>query len=181
MKENIPCTTCKKQRMIDTSKWSVSRYLKRSPECRKCATRNPLLLSKMSKGWFSKENRGYKMPMGHTPWNKGVKGYMGANATSFKRETMLGHLNVNWKGGVTPINTKLRNSPEAREHRKIVFRRDNFTCQSCGIRGGKLELDHVMPWAFYPELRFEVLNGRTLCCDCHKTTATYKSKVDIYA
>ncbi len=35
------------------------------------------------KGWKSNLNARY--PKGMTPWNKGVKGYMGANATSFKK------------------------------------------------------------------------------------------------
>ena len=29
--------------------------------------------------------------------------------------------------------------------RDRVFRRDDFTCQYCGTRGGKLECDHVVP------------------------------------
>lgn len=29
--------------------------------------------------------------------------------------------------------------------RNIVFKRDNYTCQYCGKRGGKLEVDHIIP------------------------------------
>lgn len=29
--------------------------------------------------------------------------------------------------------------------RHEVFRRDNYTCQYCGVRGGELTLDHVIP------------------------------------
>ena len=182
MKENIPCIDCSKERMIDTKKWSVERYLARSPRCRKCATRQPELIAKISKGWMTKERLlGNLFRSGKAPWNKGVKGYMGANSTSFKKGQTTGEKNKNWKGGITPENTRLRTSEEARLHRKIVFRRDNYTCQSCGIRGGTLELDHVMPWAHYPDLRFEILNGRTLCADCHRRTPTYKNRKNIYA
>lgn len=32
-----------------------------------------------------------------------------------------------------------------RELRDTVFRRDDYTCQYCGARGGRLECDHVVP------------------------------------
>lgn len=34
---------------------------------------------------------------------------------------------------------------EWRERRENVFRRDDYTCEYCGDRGGKLECDHVVP------------------------------------
>ena len=81
----------------------------------------------------------------------------------------------NWKGGIKPVNQKLRNSRNYSEWRKKVFARDNYTCQSCSQRGGELEADHIKQFAFYPELRFDITNGRTLCKSCHKKTDTYKN------
>ena len=63
---------------------------------------------------------------------------------------------------------KLRNSKEMKQWRISVFTRDDFTCQKCGQRGGKIEADHDLPFALYPGLRFEVLNGQTLCVRCHR-------------
>ncbi len=83
----------------------------------------------------------------------------------------------NWKGGITPINIKIRNSPEGIFWRKSVFHRDKYTCVHCGdSRGGNLEADHIKPFAYYPELRFDINNGRTLCKSCHKKTDTYGTK-----
>ena len=78
-----------------------------------------------------------------------------------------GENHYNWKGGITPINKKLRESIEYEEWRKKVFERDLYTCQKCGEIGGRLEADHIKPWALYSELRFELNNGQTLCKECH--------------
>lgn len=57
---------------------------------------------------------------------------------------------------------------EYNEWRKAVFQRDNFTCQRCGQRGGRLQAHHIKAWAKYPELRYDVANGITYCVECHK-------------
>ena len=67
----------------------------------------------------------------------------------------------------------IRESLDYRLWRESVFKRDNYTCQECGERGGKLNADHIKSFAEYPESRFEVSNGRTLCEECHKKTDTF--------
>jgi len=81
-----------------------------------------------------------------------------------------------WKGGVTKINEKIRKSFEYRLWRKAVYERDNHTCVWCGIKGTRLNADHIKPFALFPELRFAIDNGRALCEDCHKKTDTYGGK-----
>lgn len=78
-----------------------------------------------------------------------------------------------WKGGVTSDNKKIRMSTDMRVWRESVFKRDDYTCQMCGERGGELQADHIKPFCAFPELRFDLSNGRTLCVACHKTTDTY--------
>ena len=62
---------------------------------------------------------------------------------------------------------------------KWIRERDNYTCQICGIRGGELEADHIKQFAYFPELRFELSNGRTLCKECHKGTDTHSKKMEV--
>ena len=83
----------------------------------------------------------------------------------------------NWKGGITEMNQKIRGSLEYKLWRTAVFERDNYTCIWCGNKkGGNLQADHIKPFAHYPELRFAIDNGRTLCRECHQKTDTYGSK-----
>lgn len=79
-----------------------------------------------------------------------------------------------WKGGITPINAQIRNSIEMKLWRKAVFERDGYACIWGGKEhGNKLNADHIKPFALFPELRFAIDNGRTLCVDCHRKTETY--------
>lgn len=78
-----------------------------------------------------------------------------------------GKYNNHWKGGITPLNQKIRHSSQYVEWRKKVFNRDNFICQICGSRGGKLEAHHIKPFSLFPELRFDINNGATMCKTCH--------------
>lgn len=80
-----------------------------------------------------------------------------------------------WKGGVTPINKVIRKSVEYKLWRSAVFARDNYTCIWCGSKDN-IKADHIKPFALYPELRFAIDNGRTLCDRCHRTTDTYGNK-----
>lgn len=118
-------------------------------------------LSEETKRKMSKSRKGRKFSMEH------------------RRKIGLSHLKLkekcwNWRGGITPINEKIRKSLEYKLWRKAVFERDNYQCiWGRKKHGNKLQADHIKPFALYPELRFAIDNGRTLCVNCHKTTITY--------
>lgn len=72
-------------------------------------------------------------------------------------------------------NSNFRNSPrkrrddsrkEYKEWRKNILLRDNYRCVECNSLEN-LEVDHILPYAYYPELRYELSNGRVLCRVCH--------------
>jgi len=75
-----------------------------------------------------------------------------------------------WKGGRPWERFK---NPEYLAWRRAVLERDGYICQQCGRqckqRERGLAAHHIKPYADYPELRYEVSNGLTLCRQCHMT------------
>lgn len=65
---------------------------------------------------------------------------------------------------------------EYKELRKLVFKRDNYSCVICSKTNCYIEMDHIKEWCNYPELRYDSNNCRTLCKDCHKKTENYAFK-----
>ena len=150
--------------------------------------------------WTGKKRPGFITPTsfqaGMIPWNKDKAGYkldtnrtgrqFNTGKTHFKKgaipwnadktwEENSGENHWNWKGGITPLNASIRKSAAYRRWRKAVLLRDNYTCMSCGAKEN-LHVDHIKAFAFYPDLRLNVANGRTLCWECHKQTPTYSSQ-----
>lgn len=121
---------------------------------------------------------------GHIPWNKGLPSTK--KGTHYSEQERINHLKSIkrgkdchfWRGGVCSENERLRKSVEYKLWRTSVFERDNYTCIWCGQHGGRLHPDHIKPWSLYPELRFAIDNGRTLCIKCHMTTDTYGVKMN---
>ena len=125
----------------------------------------------MSKSWFKK---------GLVPWNKGGGKQIGVK----------GKDNHFWKGGITPLTKRIRMSLKYRQWRSDVFTRDNFTCQPCQQRGGKLRSHHIKPFskimeenkiltfkqAMNCEELWNINNGVTYCEECHQKTDNYGGK-----
>ena len=60
-----------------------------------------------------------------------------------------------------------RRSSKYNTWRMAVYRRDGFKCRFCGD-DDQIHAHHIKPWADYPDLRFDVDNGITLCPTCHR-------------
>lgn len=101
----------------------------------------------------------------------GVENHM---KTQKSRERFRGSNNPNWKGGNRKTIRTERENPEYRDWRKAVFVRDSYTCQICGAhnykgRGGTVAIisHHLDCFKDFPDKRFDVDNGVTLCDKCH--------------
>ncbi len=70
-------------------------------------------------------------------------------------------------GGVSTDDMKIRNSPEYRNWRSSVYKRDKYTCQRCGSKG-RLHAHHIKLFSTNPESRFDIDNGITYCIPCHR-------------
>jgi len=82
----------------------------------------------------------------------------------------------NWKGGISPINQVVRNCLQMKYWRISVFERDGYTCQICSTKGGVLNAHHIKKFSNFPDLRFDISNGMTLCKKCHINIHSTKDK-----
>jgi 5-methylcytosine-specific restriction endonuclease McrA len=86
-----------------------------------------------------------------------------------------------WKGGLSIMRNRIRQSHEYKNWRKIVYERDNFTCQMCFSTKKKLNCHHIETFSSIVE-KYELKsyneylncvelwsidNGITLCKECH--------------
>lgn len=127
---------------------------------------------------------------GQASWNKGTKGIMNPNETSFKKgvspwnkgKEMSEDYKVNcslaqtgkevFDGFYKSKNTRLRRRSKYKAWRESIFKRDDYTCQDCGVRGDYLHAHHKIPLKEVLKERkngllFDTNNGITLCKRCH--------------
>lgn len=83
-----------------------------------------------------------------------------------RRDKFIGPDNPNWKGGIQfrhPERGRYRNKMWV----KAVKDRDGWKCVGCGSTDD-LHAHHIKRWRDYPDLRYDVDNGATLCHPCHE-------------
>jgi len=104
-----------------------------------------------------------------------------------------------WKGGITKLNNNIRSCLKSTDWAKLILKRDNYTCQKCFKRGGKLVGHHKKSFSkIFEEFRYlyfyldpkkdknkllklsykyipfwDTNNGITLCEKCHRQTDSY--------
>lgn len=71
----------------------------------------------------------------------------------------------NWQGGKSLQNDR-HDSAQYKDWRLAVYQRDNYKCVKCGSKE-RINAHHIRSWKYYPELRYDVDNGVTLCEKCH--------------
>jgi hypothetical protein len=111
---------------------------------------------------------------GMIPWNKGGK-----------MPQITGEKNYLWISNRTKLkryeNSKERRSPAYAYWRKIVIERDCFECKinnkDCK---GRLEVHHILGFKKFPELKYDINNGITLCRFHHPRKRKDEEKLSPY-
>ena len=121
--------------------------------------------------------------LSQTTKNNISKSMSGRKLSKLHREHLRGERNPRWKGGKTSLNYRIRRLKEFYDWRFSVFKRDNFTCQKCGEKHGRLNAHHLkslseiisenniktIEQALNCAEIWYVSNGITYCKKCHKT------------
>ena len=131
-------------------------------------------------GKLKSHNKGKKLPErsgeNHHNWKGGLPkcldcekqiSYGRKRCVACHNQIYIAEKHPFWKGGITSENETIRKSSLYQIWRHACYLRDDFTCKDCNQRGGKLHVHHIKPFSTYPELRFNLNNGVTLCKRCH--------------
>ena len=109
---------------------------------------------------------------GYTPWNKGLKGLQSWHNTNGlisnywlgkKRLDMTGRKHPRWVNGNYKKRDERNDSlyqwwvKQVKKRDKNICKINNKDCFGYNI------VHHILSWQDYPELRYEINNGITLC------------------
>lgn len=96
--------------------------------------------------------------------------------------SLKGELNPNWIEDRSKLKKQnRRNDTSYKEWRKHVWLRDSFQCRMINDDClGRLEAHHILDWSNFPELRYEVNNGITLCHAHHPRGRKNEAKLSPY-
>ncbi len=159
--------------LIDDN-WYSSHKKKKYYICKKC----------QSKYMKSRRIRNDRKNMTQTHKDNISKALLGKpKPKEFIFKYFSGKNNPNWKGGISTLLQKIRLSDKYSEWRKSIYIRDNFTCQICKKRCGKVEAHHIRRFSHIIEDNniktfeaamgcaeiWDISNGITLCKGCHNT------------
>lgn len=82
---------------------------------------------------------------------------------------LIGNKHWRWTGDYNiPLYKRNRGSRLSKEWSLKVKKRDDYTCQDCGVRGN-VHAHHIRPFkdCYDTKDAFDVNNGKTLCHECH--------------
>jgi thymidylate synthase (FAD) len=115
---------------------------------------------------FSREER-YQS---RTPWNKGLTGYTTRLRVSEAHKAAIraarsGARSNFWRGGASSERALI--ARWTTDQAPSVHQQYDYTCQACGVRGGKLHAHHIIPVWLEPSRAREIGNLISVCGSCH--------------
>lgn len=121
-------------------------------------------------------NNTYAIPANQAPRNRFCSK---ACVSEWQRQTWVGPNAPAWRGGHTPYY-----GPNWRNQRRAARKRDDFTCQRCGIAEERLyrnlDVHHIIPFRAFGIERYKEANRLanliSLCHLCHLTTEPRKAE-----
>ncbi|MEK6884389.1 MAG: NUMOD3 domain-containing DNA-binding protein [Nanoarchaeota archaeon] len=142
---------------------------------------------RMENGWFKNPEEHKKKIRENARINPnfGTKGKKMPLEVNIKNSARRQNISIHeWKGFKETLNSRIRKSLEFRQWRVNIFQRDNYTCQECYAKSGNghtviLRAHHIKKFSKYPELRFDIYNGITLCTQCHDKTIGKEEQFEI--
>jgi len=177
-----------------TSKMYESRrgnipWNKKYPDKWKCETCGKMFKHKGHKRRFCSPKCWGKSKLGCIPWNKGKKGLQSwhntkglikakkGNTQGFQKGVIpktafkKGNKPWNYIDGRSKLKTTDRYGDDWDKIRRLVYERDNYTCQRCGklMRNSKIafHVHHIVP--FLESFDNSLSNLTTLCPNCHSS------------
>ena len=163
------CDKCGKERIVSKHDYYAL--------CLSCACKGKKL-SKNTRQKISKANLGkkrteetrQKLSKANLGKNNNMYGKHHTEETKRKLSKLFsGENNPSWNPNLTDEDREIgRRIPGYKEWRKLVYNRDNYTCQICKDKsGGNLVAHHIEGYNYNKDLRITLENGVTLCEKCH--------------
>lgn len=203
--KKIQCPECLKIRFIDYRElWAIKKRF-RTSKCYKCSRpkKGETNSGSFKKGCIFSDEFKMKMSVGGKGKKKpprtkehllnlgrALKGKSHPQTEETRKklsELQRGERAYWWKDGRDGLKQQIRECYKYKIWRGSVFKRDNYTCQKCGVKGGKLDPHHVKSFskildeyniknineALNCEELWNTNNGETICRGCHRKTDSY--------
>lgn len=190
-KKCLQCNeTFKRKKRFSFKWWKTAKYCSVNCSAQSKVGKPGGMRGKISpnKGKKMSEEQKKKLSLAHlgkSAWNKGIKGVYNRSEQgkiSF-REKMSGPNNPKWviERGRLIKGDRILNDPLQQWWSRSIKNRDNWKCRISNENcSGKLEAHHILPWSEFPELRYQLNNGITLCHAHHPRKRDEVAKLSPY-
>ena len=185
------CTYC--QTKIELPPNREKRFKFCSKECQYRSMKNRIPWNKEKKGLHLSPLSEWKKGM--TPWNKGEKFHcLDCGESVWRKSVRCKKCFSKWKFQIRmnhprwkedrstlKIGDRVLHDQLSKWWAKDVKIRDSWKCRIADENCfGKLEAHHILPWSQFPELRYQLNNGITLCHAHHPRSRDDVAKLSPY-